>query len=206
MVGIALGQAERPLCAEKVADAAVGNPIASLVARATGNDMLFLCDQVEVCCGEIVSERDFTADKLEEHIDLLKWLKSLLVALGTDRSELPLPDEKQNLTLRAFSELPKKERGKQGKPTFSVVNTLGQVITQMERLHQRTWKEPSANWEPKIRSMLREKAAPRLWRMRKELLAVAEDASLASQMAESAWLGNTEILRSKKPCCGRQER
>lgn len=74
-------RARYPVCIQLAVTHAAGSSVGGLASRTMSGHMSFLEDQVNTCCGEVLIERDFTLAKLQEHLDILMSLNSIVFCL-----------------------------------------------------------------------------------------------------------------------------
>ncbi|HUT28547.1 MAG TPA: hypothetical protein VMX13_02055 [Sedimentisphaerales bacterium] len=162
MLKIAVGPEGRDVIATDGAIAhAMGSLVASLIARAILANIRFLRDQVDICYGEVSLERDFSVQKLEEHMHLLLDLNLLLSCLAPE--PVSISAERLRFITNAFGKLP---------PPALSVYTIGinnakdilekEIISQIAELLRKISENPIASWEESVESLLREKVAQQL--------------------------------------------
>lgn len=188
-----------PMCEVLAASHAAGISAASFVARATQSNLIFLQNQVDVCCGEIFREHDFTPLKLREHMDLLLALNNSFAAVATVRDISPAC---QNMVAKAFMDLPQKLSSTYRRTVLRIDELLQDkilwpVITLVERIDQHVG---SRNFEKEIRSLLQGHTKVHLAKIRERLVETRKQVADISKKTLGGWEYDLEQIAGRTGC------
>lgn len=174
LLRMALGpQAELPMCSFNLAAThGAGTGVAGLVAQAMAANISFFRDQIDVCCGEVAEEKDFTVEKLKEHFDIVLDLNAMLFLFTADRVSNPPRLENENVLTKAFAELPQEDMEDYNIRVLEVRGMLeDEILGEMMKVCGRIWKDrdEDRDWTEDIKTLLEHEVAPRLWVLWKRL-------------------------------------
>ncbi|MBL7146849.1 MAG: hypothetical protein ISS76_21610 [Phycisphaerae bacterium] len=188
MLKVAVGPIEQyPVCNKISATHAAGSAVTSFVTRAMAANISFLHDQVDVCCGEVSCERDFTDEKLQEHLDILLGLNLLLFHVTSDR-RLGYSEEVQNLLTKAFAKLPQEILSSINEDIISMRHILeDEVLGGMMELIGKIWNDPRKDWEAEIKSHLQKKVLDKLWELCDLVDKIKPNVTLLMERTKNDW-------------------
>lgn len=93
-----------PICGHAAVTHGAGSAVARLATRAISDDLGYLQNQFHTRGGEMLREREYTGERLEEYITMLIELKGVLNYVVGARSARPLA-QKQNILSKAVAVL-----------------------------------------------------------------------------------------------------
>lgn len=187
-----------PTCIHHAATHSAGCSVAGLVARAMRANMNFLQNQIDICWGELMHERDFSVEKLEEHIDILGALNLLLFTITADRistvvnSTSDETKETENILTQAFAKLPQKDLSTYNKGIVQIRGILvDKVLLEMMELRETIKQCEEAgqviDWRNDIQELLHMKIGPRLSEIYEELGALRKNMNSVVEKVRQDW-------------------
>lgn len=207
MLDTAVKPHKLPACAHRAMTHAAGCSIAGLAARVMRANMNFLQNQVDICWGELMHEKDFSVEKLEEHIDILGALNLLLFTFTADRVSAIVDTTKEeaketeNILTKAFARLPQEDlaayndgivqlRGRLEDEVLFEMMELRDKIKEYERLAQ------EMDWRDTIQMLLLVKVGPRLSEIYERLGSLSASVNSIVGKVRKDWKDDVEQIES----------
>lgn len=175
---------------------AMGTSVACLAARTMSANVRFLQDQVNVCCGEILLEKDFTREKFEEHLYVLLDLNSMVACMTPECGSIWT--KKQSSLIQAFATLPQKHISTYRKGILSVRHILEEkILSEMLKLLDKISQNGQTDFEGDIRSLLSHKVVRELWSLHARLGEIGENIDSLVHRLREDWKGDLAQLRDR---------
>jgi len=185
MLDTAVTPYKLPICAHRATTHAAGCSVAGFVARAMRANLNFLQNQVDICWGELMHEREFSVEKLEEHVDILGALNLLLFTVTADRISAVVngtgdeTKETKNILTQAFAKLPEEDLATYNEGIVQLRGILeDDVLLEMMELRDDIKKceetGQDVDWQNDIQGLLHMKIGPRLSKIYEELGALRD--------------------------------
>lgn len=187
-----------PICSQRATTHAVGCSVASLVARAMRANLNFLRNQVDICWGELMCEKDFSIAKLEEHIDILSTLNLLIFTLTADRVSAIVDatagdaEGTTNIVTQAFEKLPRAKLTTYNEGIVRLRRLLEDdvllyMIGLRDRIRESEIKGEDLEWGDAIRALLHGKIGPKLSEMFETLALLSDHVTLIVENVRKDW-------------------
>jgi len=180
MLDIGVAPHKLPMCAHRAATHGAGSSVAGIVARAMRANLNFLQNQVDICWGELMHERDFSPQKLEEHIGILGALNLLLFTISADRISGGIvgtrdeTKETENILTQTFAKLPEEDVATYNEGIVQLRGILeDDVLSEMMELQDEIEQSEEAaqdiDWRNDIQGLLHMRIGPKLSAMYEEV-------------------------------------
>lgn len=200
-----------PICSQWATTHAAGCSVAGMVVRAMRANLNFLKDQVDICWGELMYERDFSAEKLEEHIDILGALNLLLFTFTADRISTPLNDsdnearETVNILTIAFAKLPQEDLAVFNESIIQIRSILeNEVLLEMMELQNNIQKDQESgrnkDCQDEIRILLHEIVGQKLSDIYEVLVALIKKTDSIIKKVRKDWKTDLCQIQTDRQC------
>lgn len=200
-----------PICNQWATTHAAGCSVAGMVVRAMRANLNFLQNQVDICWGELMHERDFRIEKLDEHIDIMGALNLLLFTITSDRISTLSSDsrdgasETENILTRAFDKLPKKDLRRYNKGIIRIRQILEEeILLEMMELRDKIREDKESgrnkNWKDDIQMLLHMGVGPKLASIYEELETLTKSIGSIIKKVRIDWKTDLRQIEADKLC------